>query len=263
MPWDIGEGRRVHTFAPVRAQAVAMVLHAPAKYGPGKSVLAELGAMAAAFGVDIAPTANEVLWHYGLLKGALPAQATDGTAANWACFLDPVTQKWATEGLVKLLAEMKQYPSFAGKIGYHDDVGMQSVSKDKDTLLCCYCPRCREAFRKQTGKDLPTAAEANWPTGVVPDDDPWVQFSLFRSRDCLGGLTRVLEEAKARVAPDVKMGTYTVKTFHPQAGYYGRGNFSRSSAVSSYTYPTFVVTGGQTDSRTKTLQERKDMRRSP
>lgn len=193
--------------------------------------------MAAAFGVDIAPTANEVLWHYGLLKDASPARAIDGTAANWACFLDSVTQKWAVEGLVKLLGEMKQYPSFAGKIGYHDDVGMQSVSKGKDTLLCCYCPRCREAFKKQTGKDLPTAMQANWPTGVVPDDDPWVHFSLFRSRDCLGGLTRMLEEAKARVAPDVTMGTYTVKTFNPQAGYYGPGNFSRSSAVSSYTYP--------------------------
>lgn len=48
-----------------------------------------------------------------------------------------------------------------------------------------YCAANLEAFKRRMGLDAPRAPTAK--PGLIPDDDPWLQWLTFLSRDVLGG----------------------------------------------------------------------------
>jgi hypothetical protein len=193
--------------------------------------------MAAAYGVNLAPCAHEDLWPYGLPKGAVRQQVESGAASDWPCFRDPVTREWARRNLLNVLTNLAQYPAFCDRIGFHDDVTLRTVTVGKEAALTCYCPLCREEFKRQTGLEAPSRTATKWPDSVVEDNDPWLRWNTFRVRDCYADFTRSLTDVIAQAAPQVKLGSFVVKNLNPVAGLYAYYHQAPCGAASCYDYP--------------------------
>jgi hypothetical protein len=195
--------------------------------------------MAAAYGVEIAPCANETLWPYG---GRLPGtqavlQAANGATGNWPCFRDPVTREWGKANYLRLLADLSRFPSFGNRVGFHDDVCLNPVNDKGKTCLTCYCALCTAEFEKQTGRKPPVEADVKWENPIVPDDDLWLRWNVFRVRDCYADYTKFLTDAAVQVAPEAKLGSFLVKNLNPVAGLYSYYTQAPCGAASCYDYP--------------------------
>ena len=193
--------------------------------------------MAAVYGVNLAPCAHENLWPYSLPKGAVPQQAETGASSDWPCFRDPTTREWARRNLQGVLTNLCQYPAFCDRIGFHDDVALRTVSVGEEKFLTCYCPLCREAFKRETGVEPPVRTKVKWSSAIIEDDDPWLRWNIFRVRDCYADFTKSLSEAIGRTAPQVKLGSFVVKNLNPEAGLYAYYHMAPCGAVSCYDYP--------------------------
>ena len=193
--------------------------------------------MAAAYGVKLAPCAHENLWPYGLPKGATPQRAENGSASDWPCFRDPTTREWAKRNLQGVLGDLTRYPAFCNRIGFHDDVALRTVTAGKENFLTCYCPLCREAFKRETGLEAPIRTQVSWSGAIIDDADPWLRWNIFRVRDCYADFTKSLSEVIDRTAPQVKLGSFVVKNLDPQAGLYAYYHAAPCGAVSCYDYP--------------------------
>lgn len=102
------------------------------------------------------------------------------------------------------------HPGFAGVIFWHDDGQLANkweraepgvnrfrwYPQDYSAITVADC-------QAKTGQPPPTPQETPKRTGVVPDDDLWLQWMTYRCDDYYAGLTRVLMEEKARTAPEV------------------------------------------------------------
>ena len=77
----------------------------------------------------------------------------------------------------------------------------------------------KRTFKEKTGLDVPIPAEIaklgqnlgdwgtiNRPKGVVPDNDPWLQYSVFCTKDVGGGYNKALTEACVKAVPGIKVG---------------------------------------------------------
>ena len=82
-----------------------------------------------------------------------------------------------------------------------------------------YSELAKRTFKKKTGLDAPVPPELaklreqfrtidaiDRPKGVVPDADPWLQWSNFATKDIVGGYNRALTETCVKTVPSLKLG---------------------------------------------------------
>ena len=105
-------------------------------------------------------------------------------------------QRATAADLGKRIARMSAYPAFDPRVCTCDDF-FRFTGLD-------YNPRNVERFREMHGIDPPRPPEAlqnDFPTqvqrdkGIIPDDDPWVLWLRFCSREVLGHFNRLLTDA--------------------------------------------------------------------
>jgi len=114
------------------------------------------------------------------------------------------------------------------------NVALRTVSVGKERFLTCYCPLCCGEFKRETGLEPPDRTKVKWAEPVIDDDDPWLQWNIFRVRDCYADYTKSLSEVIGRTAPQVKLGSFVVKNLNPQAGLYACYHMVPCGAVSCW-----------------------------
>ncbi len=154
------------------------------------------------------------------------------------CFFTPKVREAAAADFIRCVREYVDHPAFSGMIYYGDDMVMPTKQAEGPTLLTCYCPRCREAFKALTGQEPPVTYEPK--SGVVPADDLLLQWMRFRCGEVYGGFHREMEKAKNTVDPSVAIGPIHGWSEQPfvrlEVGTYPPLS-QTTTAVSSYTYP--------------------------
>lgn len=116
-----------------------------------------------------------------------------------ACFTHPEVVKQTEAEAEKWLRDLVEFPGFCNRLLADDDVHLPDQA--------CYNESCRSLFKQMTGHDapMPDAVQQTKP-GILPDDDPWVQWMLFRCSEVRGNLPRIYMRAKNRVCPQAVMG---------------------------------------------------------
>lgn len=96
------------------------------------------------------------------------------------------------------IAPAAQHPAFNGIVLTNDDYSSLHYGVD-------YGKHNLERFKGLTGHDAPAARPARAP-GVVPDDDPWLQWCLFTLKHVSGGWNQMQKEAVTSVRADIRIG---------------------------------------------------------
>lgn len=122
-----------------------------------------------------------------------------------------VYRRQMAESFAEELVKVGSYPAAFPFAHTNDDY---SVRYGLD-----YCKVARDKFREKTGLEAP-APEAirkqgvrlgmttiDRPSGIVPDDDPWLQWYTFTTRDVCGGFNRALTRALREKLPGVRVGS--------------------------------------------------------
>ena len=141
------------------------------------------------------------------------------------------------------IRQIAAYPGFGGYLQADDDVHMPPNGD--------YSPSSRALFKEKTGRDVPEPSKqiASQPAampapGLIPDDQPWLQWYLFRCSDIRGNLPRIYEQAKRNVDPSLKMGAVRgamqFPFFCPEAGEYPPLFDAQYDAPASYAYLYWV-----------------------
>ena len=104
-----------------------------------------------------------------------------------------------------------------------------------------YTPANLQEFRAKTGREAPRAPTA--ARGVVPDEDPWLQWCMFLSRDVLGGLNDAIRRGVEAGAPGGTVwpvpGGAQWPLFSVYSGQYPPANFGKEhgyNALGHYCY---------------------------
>ena len=85
--------------------------------------------------------------------------------------------------------------------------------------IVCYCPYCRETFRKQYGYDIPSAKDyAALEPAIVPDDHPWLNFYDFRTRQIPKYLSTLARYVRSISHPDTVVVTQQIQGTDPLPG---------------------------------------------
>ena len=154
------------------------------------------------------------------------------------CLNHPEVREEAVRRLAEDLAEYQAHAGFSGMMYYGDDLFLPGVFRQGESFLSCYCDYCTEEFRQLTGLEAPKTTEAR--IGIVPADDPWLQWTRHRCDRHYGDFVRGIEAAKERAAPGVALGLchgWPDNPFaHIATGLYGPLT-QPTKVVSSYCYP--------------------------
>jgi len=123
----------------------------------------------------------------------------------------PTLRKQVAESFAKQLAAVVGYPALAPYCHTNDDF---SIRYGLD-----YSPLPRSQFREKTGLEAPVPPEIKalgarvdhvgrikCPSGVVPENDPWLLWHTFITRDVGGGYNRAIVEAAQKVLPGIRVG---------------------------------------------------------
>lgn len=115
-------------------------------------------------------------------------------------------QKRLTDELQAVLA----YPGFSGYMEYFDDRllgrGEQVEGSDRYNLAD-YSEYTLKVFKEKYGYLPPRVQELEIPPPgtIISDDDPWLNWTIFRADDYYAGFAAALREAKDEIAPQVKI----------------------------------------------------------
>ena len=131
--------------------------------------------------------------------------------------VSPRVRKKVARSMAQYMKSVLGYPAMWPYIETNDDF---SVRYGWD-----YSDIARKLFREKTGIDAPVPPEVakaikkdvrsfrggnigkiDGPRGVVSEDDPWLQWSIFTTKDIGGGYNKTLNEAAKKVIPNVHIG---------------------------------------------------------
>ena len=153
------------------------------------------------------------------------SQAEDGTLNKYydhptRCFNRPdtaeiaipkMTREYLLPGVRKLLRAGRY-----AQVIIDDELGLGYV---EDYKICCYCPYCRETFRKKYGYDMPSGKDyASLEPTIVPDDHPWLNFYDFRTRQIPKYLKTLARHVKSISHPDTVVVTQQAQGVGPYSG---------------------------------------------
>ena len=123
----------------------------------------------------------------------------------------PTLRQRRAQDMAKQVKELSAWPGAWPRCHTNDDFSMYYGFDFSDEV--------KRQFKQKTGLDVPVPPELaklgkkfrNWrtidrPKGVVPDDDPWLQYSIFCTRDIGGGYNKALTEACTKSVPEMKVG---------------------------------------------------------
>ena len=157
-------------------------------------------------------------------------------------YTHPEVKAKAAESFKKYLAPIANHPAFSGYVFCNDDFTLPAkYEKGSFSNFPGYSRTDRELFKKITGSEPPKSKEVTVKKGIIPDDDPWARFVLFRCDEIYGkGNHKVMVDAKNEVAPWVKFGNVhgpMQDTFYcPLAGLYPPVQQSVCDFIGAYTY---------------------------
>lgn len=95
----------------------------------------------------------------------------------------PETQKRIAQSLREEFRPVKRHPAFIGVALSNDDFSTKYGWDFSEYPV--------RAFKEKTGYDAPSKKPENIPPGVIPDNDPWLQWILFSYRDITGAFTKM------------------------------------------------------------------------
>jgi len=158
--------------------------------------------------------------------------------ARQLCVNHPEIRRQATAAFARHLREYRAHPAFSGLVYYGDDLFLRFRHVDQRLALSCYCEHCRWDFAVRTGLQAPETTAPR--RGVVPADDPWLQWHRYRCGQVFGGFIEALEMAKNDIDADIQVGM--VHGFPQQPfTFIGAGIYAPltqpTAVVSSYCYP--------------------------
>jgi hypothetical protein len=123
----------------------------------------------------------------------------------------PTLRKQVAESFAKQLAAVAGYPALSPYCHTNDDF---SIRYGLD-----YSPLVQRQFHEKTGLDAPVPPEVKSlgarvdqvgrikrAPGVVPENDPWLLWHTFITRDVGGGYNRAIVEAAQKVLPEIRVG---------------------------------------------------------
>ena len=126
--------------------------------------------------------------------------------------LHPKRRQLDAEDMARQIKQMSAWPACWPRCQTSDDF---SVYYGWD-----YSDLAKRTFREKTGLEPPVppemaklqerfqdaAGSINRPKGVVPENDPWLQWTAFATRDIAGGYNKVVTEATVKAVPNTKIG---------------------------------------------------------
>lgn len=148
----------------------------------------------------------------------------------------------AAELTRQALARVRDHPAFARKVYFGDDVAMWRGKPDiYRGPLQDYSPVARAAFRAKTGRDAPRrrAEELRGVSGVLPDDDPWLEWMRFRSQDILAEYQAVVQRAISEAAPRAVGGPEHGAVWWPGIGAVPTYELGAVGLLTYYAYPPY------------------------
>ena len=155
----------------------------------------------------------------------------------------PTARQRAAQGTREALEKVSWHPAFAGRFYFGDDVAMWRGKPDiYSGPLQDYSPRVVEAFRSKTGREPPrrTKEELAAVRGVVPDDDPWVEWMRFRCRDIVGAYQAAVTEAKNDIVPSAAGGPQHGCVWWPGIGAVPSYELREVDLLTYYAYPHYA-----------------------
>lgn len=124
----------------------------------------------------------------------------------------PLTRDQFAGSLKQTISTCGDHPAFSGVIFWRDDGQLRSnweLVEEENMDYRWYPEGYGELsvrnFEAQTGHEPPTPQETPKRTGLVPDDDPWIQWITYRLDDYYAGLARHLREVKNEVDSSVAL----------------------------------------------------------
>jgi hypothetical protein len=133
---------------------------------------------------------------------------------------------------------LKKYDAYScGKAHYGDDAFLFA----NNSRLSCYCGICRNKFQKLYGKNAPIDdyVKIRKVSGIVPDEDTWLQWMEFRSKT-LGNYYDLHLKLKNEISPDLKLGTLPGDVFLPTKGMSPEFYSKSVDLAFYYAYPKIV-----------------------
>ena len=100
--------------------------------------------------------------------------------------------------MIEKITPASKHPAFNGMVLTNDDYSSLHYGVD-------YGKHNLDRFKAMTGHDAPTERPEREP-GIVPDDDPWVQWCLFTLKHVSGGWNQMQKEAVTSVRNDIRIG---------------------------------------------------------
>lgn len=176
-------------------------------WGEGYNPIADLGLrQGLLFNPTIEPIYNQN--HYADENPAAACTDAWGKRITWhpsTCYTHPDVVKDTETQAEQWIRDVAAMPGFGGYMEADDDVHLAPAG--------CYNESCKALFKAKTGLDVPMPSKdvstqpAEMPAmGLIPDNQPWLLWYLFRSSDIRGNLPRIYEAAKKRVDPSIKLG---------------------------------------------------------
>ncbi|MHB9071065.1 MAG: hypothetical protein ACYC54_11950 [Sedimentisphaerales bacterium] len=104
----------------------------------------------------------------------------------------------AREKMQKYFSELPLCQAFGGEFTFSDDVSLPrsgpKVGEPPYVPITDYSPCAVNAFKKKTGFDAPRPEPKALVivSGVIPENDPWLQWNLFRCKDMYADYQKVI-----------------------------------------------------------------------
>ncbi len=167
-----------------------------------------------------------------------PVPSAWGGGRPMTSLASPILRRQTADGVERNLKSVAGYPALWPYCHTNDDY---SVRYGLD-----YSEVARAQFKAATGMEAPAPKEivalgpdlnnmvriARAP-GVVPEDDPWLLWSAFTTRDLGGGYNKALMEGARRAIPGIRLGPVPggmqLPLWHPgqyPPHQFGRGGFN-------------------------------------
>jgi len=168
----------------------------------------------------------------------MPFHAADKSRPT-PCLLNPLERETAVTSQRAQVKAALPYPAMSKFMYTSDDVHLYSWG--------CYCDTCKQRFKELTGRDapqLPTAEEKKAKQGIVSEDDPWLQWNLFRCGEVYAGYNQALVKATQELVTNVKLGAVSGPMqrplMYPVAGLNPAQDQGAWTLLNYYYYPHYL-----------------------
>jgi len=198
---------------------------------------------AARLGMQFMPSCNSIGWRFREQPQEMKARLSNGENPRWpwACINNPTIREKASEAFAQFLKEYVRHPSFSGMVYYGDDLTLPVKHAGGKTAIACYCDYCVAQFKALTGLEPPRPDTCEKRSGIIPADDPLLQWMRYRCGTMHGGFIAEMRKAKDSVDPAIKLGLIHGWSEQPfvniAAGIYCPLSHAAADVVSSYCYP--------------------------